>query len=116
MPRADDPALTAVRGLAAFWVFVYHAWLSVGPQRLLLPVGTASVDLTPLASAGWAGVGVFYVLTGVMLWGEFDDWAMGRRDSLPSGRYAERRALRILPPYNAQFALLAAHGLVTTTV
>lgn len=116
MPRADDPALTAVRGLAAFWVFVYHAWLSVGPQRLLLPLGTVSVDLTPLASAGWAGVGVFYVLSGFLLWGVFDDWTMGRRDSPPLGRFAERRALRILPPYYAQVALLAVLGLVTTWV
>jgi peptidoglycan/LPS O-acetylase OafA/YrhL len=116
MSRADDPALTAVRGLAAFWVFVYHAWLSVGPQRLLLPLGTASVDLTPLASAGWAGVGVFYVLSGFLLWGVFADWAMGRRDSPPLGRFAERRALRILPPYYAQVALLAVLGLVTTWV
>ena len=116
MPRADDPALTAVRGLAAFWVFVYHAWLSVGPQRLLLPLGSVPLDVTPLASAGWAGVGVFYVLSGFLLWGVFDDWAMGRRDSLELKRFAERRALRILPPYYAQVALLAALGLVTTWV
>ncbi len=116
MPRADDPALTAVRGLAAFWVFVYHAWLSVGPQLLLIPLGTMPIDVTPLASAGWAGVGVFYVLSGFLLWGVFDDWASGRSDSLQLGRFAERRALRILPPYYAQVALLAVLGLVTTWV
>jgi hypothetical protein len=49
MPRSDDPALTSVRGLAAFWVFVYHAWLSVGPQRLIVPLGTSNLDLTPFA-------------------------------------------------------------------
>lgn len=116
MPRADDPALTAVRGLAAFWVFVYHAWLSVGPQRLVLPLGTIPIDVTPLASAGWAGVDVFFVLSGFLLWGVFDEWARGRDDSLPLGRFAERRALRILPPYYAQVLLLAALGLVTTWV
>ena len=116
MPRADDPALTAVRGLAAFWVFVYHAWLSVGPQRLVLPLGEASVDLTPLASAGWAGVGVFYVLSGFLLWSIFDGWAVRSRESLDLVRYAERRALRILPPYYAQVALLAALGLATPWV
>ena len=116
MFRADDPALTAVRGLAAFWVFVYHAWLSVGPQRLLLPLGSFAVDLTPLASAGWAGVGVFYVLSGFLLWGVFDGWASGARDPLRLGNFARRRALRILPPYYGQVLLLAAIGLFTTWV
>ena len=116
MPRADDPALTAVRGLAAFWVFVYHAWLSVGPQLLVVPVPGASIDLTPLASAGWAGVGVFYVLSGYLLWGVFDDWASRRRDDIPLARFAKRRMLRILPPYYAQVALLAVLGAVTTWV
>ena len=116
MPRSDDPALTSVRGLAAFLVFVYHAWLSVGPQRLLLPVGTSAVDLTPFASAGWAGVGVFYVLSGFLLWGVFDNWAARRSDTLRLRQFTERRALRILPPYYAQVALLALLGLVTTWV
>src|SRR5687767_6659598 len=116
MPRSDDPALTAVRGLAAFWVFVFHAWFSVGPQLLLLPLGPLTLDLTPLASVGWAGVGVFYVLSGFLLWGVFDDWACGRREELRLGRFIERRALRILPPYYAQVALLAVLGLVTTLV
>ena len=116
MPRSDDPALTSVRGLAAFWVFVYHAWLSVGPQRLLVPLGSSALDVTPLASAGWAGVGIFYVLSGFLLWGVFDDWASRRSDALRLRQFAERRALRILPPYYAQVALLALLGLVTTWV
>ena len=49
MPRADDPALTAARGVAALWVFVYHVWLSVGPQRLLVPFAGTTLDLTPPA-------------------------------------------------------------------
>jgi peptidoglycan/LPS O-acetylase OafA/YrhL len=116
MPRADDPALTAARGLAAFWVFVYHVWLSIGPQRLLVPVGGATIDLTPLASVGWAGVDVFYVLSGFLLWGAFDAYASSRTDALGVARYAERRALRILPPYYAQVACLALLGLATAWV
>jgi peptidoglycan/LPS O-acetylase OafA/YrhL len=116
MPRADDPALTAVRGLAAFWVFVYHAWLSVGPQLLVVPLPGVAIDLTPLASAGWAGVGVFYVLSGYLLWSVFDDWATRRRDDVALAHFAKRRMLRILPPYYAQVALLAVLGLLTTWV
>ena len=116
MPRADDPALTAARGAAAFWVFAYHVWLSCGPQRLLVPLKGATLDLTPLASVGWAGVDVFYVLSGFLLWGAFDDYAARRRDWPGVARFAERRALRILPPYYAQVALLAGLGLATTWV
>jgi len=116
MPRADDPALTAARGFAALWVFVYHVWLSCGPQRLIVPLAGARLDLTPLASVGWAGVDVFYVLSGFLLWGAFDDYASRRSDAIRVGRYAERRALRILPPYYAQVALLAVLGLATTAV
>ena len=72
--------------------------------------------MTPLASAGWAGVDVFYVLSGFLLWGVFDDWAMGRSDSPSLARFAERRAMRILPPYYAQVGLLAVLGLATTWV
>lgn len=105
-----------VRGLAALWVFVYHAWVSVVPQALRLPVGTTTLDLTPLASAGWVGVDVFYVLSGFLLWSAFDDWAMRRGADLQLARFAKRRALRILPPYYAQIALLAVLGLLTTAV
>jgi peptidoglycan/LPS O-acetylase OafA/YrhL len=116
MPRADDPALTAARGLAAFWVFVYHAWLSIEPQRLAMRLGEASFDLTPLASAGWAGVDLFFVLSGFLLWGLFDDCAACRANLPSLTRYARRRALRILPPYYAQVALLALLGLATAWV
>ena len=116
MPRADDPALTAARGVAALWVFVYHVWLSIGPQRLLVPFAGTTLDLTPLASAGWAGVDVFYVLSGFLLWGVFDDYASRRTDAIRVARFAERRALRILPPFYAQVALLAVLGLATNWV
>jgi peptidoglycan/LPS O-acetylase OafA/YrhL len=116
MPRADDPALTAARGLAAFWVFVYHAWLSVGPHLLDVRLGGVTLDFTPLASAGWAGVDVFYVLSGFLLWTVFDEWSSNRSDAWPLASYAKRRALRILPPYYAQVALLAILGLATTWV
>jgi len=116
MPRADDPALTAARGVAALWVFVYHVWLSIGPQRLLVPFAGTTLDLTPLASAGWARVDVFYVLSGFLLWGVFDDYASRRTDAIRVARFTERRALRILPPFYAQVVLLAVLGLATTWV
>jgi peptidoglycan/LPS O-acetylase OafA/YrhL len=59
---------------------------------------------------------VFYVLSGFLLWSVFDDWVDGRAPRLPVVRYAKRRALRILPPYYAQIALLAALGTFTAWV
>ena len=105
-----------MRGLAAFWVFVYHAWLSVGPQHVAIDVRGLRLDFTPLASAGWAGVDVFYVLSGFLLWTVFDAWAGGAPGPLPLSRYGRRRALRILPPYYAQIALLAILGTFTAWI
>lgn len=116
MSHGDNPSLTAVRGIAAFWVFVYHAWVAAGPQLLVVTIASLAIDLTPLASCGWAGVDIFYVLSGFLLWGLFDDWAAGRKDHLPLYRYAERRALRILPPYYGQLVLLALLGFATNLV
>ena len=111
--RADDPAFTAVRGFAAFWVFFYHAWVFAGPQLLAVPLGFVSLDVTWLASMGWAGVDIFYVLSGFLLWGVFDDWASRRGEALPLAHYAERRALRILPPWYGQIAIIAVIGWTT---
>jgi peptidoglycan/LPS O-acetylase OafA/YrhL len=114
--RSDDPALTAVRGLAALWVFVYHAWVTAGPQLLIVTLGALALDFTPLASVGWSGVDIFYVLSGFLLFGMFDDWASRRTSGVALGKYAERRALRILPPYYGQLAVLALLGFTTTLV
>ena len=116
MVRSDDPALTAVRGVAALWVFVYHAWVTAVPQLLIVNFGTLALDFTPLASVGWAGVDIFYVLSGFLLFGMFDDWASGRTSTVALSKYAERRALRILPPYYGQLAVLAVLGFTTTLV
>jgi peptidoglycan/LPS O-acetylase OafA/YrhL len=114
--QADNPSLTAVRGIAALWVFVYHAWVISGPQLLLVSFSTIDVDLTPLASVGWAGVDVFYVLSGFLLWGVFDAWALRRSEHVLLMRFAKRRALRILPPYYAQLVLVTVLALATGLV
>ena len=48
--------LTGLRGFAAGWVFLYHMWVYSEPRLMLLPLGSRTVDLTPLFSTGWAGV------------------------------------------------------------
>ena len=111
--RGDIASLTALRGFAALWVFIYHAWVTAGPQRLIIAVGGLSIDVTPLASVGWAGVDIFYVLSGFLLWRAFDGWA-AQVAPLPSiARYARHRVFRILPAYYAQLAVLVTVAALT---
>lgn len=83
------PGLDGLRGLAALLVAVYHAWvlggfavLDDGPGRALL-------------GAGYSGVDVFFVLSGLVLMVPFA--VTGERGSLRV--FAVRRCARLLPAY-----------------
>ncbi|MGL6289766.1 MAG: acyltransferase family protein [Silanimonas sp.] len=105
--------MTGLRGLAALWVLVFHAWALAGPAASGLPA-----PLAALLGAGWLGVDVFFVLSGFLL-------ARGLAAlSAPDDRvapdwvgYAVMRAARILPAYYAQLVVLAmpAAALVVTS-
>ena len=84
------PELTAVRGLAALWVFVYHI-----PIYLKLNWG---IDI-PLVSAGYLGVPVFFILSISLLLNSLDD-----NPSLE--HYFKRRIKRIWPMYFFTVALV----------
>ena len=74
--------LDGVRAIAFLTIFVHHAF---GIPHL------------------WAGVDIFFVLSGFLITSILMD---GRGKQGAWGRFYERRALRILPPYGA-FLLLA---------
>lgn len=76
------PELTALRGLAALWVFVYH---------IPIYLGFASLD-TPIISAGYLGVPIFFILSISLLLKSLDD-----NPSLK--HYFLRRIKRIWPMY-----------------
>jgi len=105
---AKIPELTGIRGVAALWVFVFHVWLVAGS-----PVLTAGgLDLTPLLACGWAGVDLFFVLSGFAL-----TWPQAGRNPADLGylEFMRRRVLRVAPAYYAQFLcllLLAAVGVI----
>lgn len=107
-------ALTGLRGLAAMWVFVYHAWVLAGPRKMLVPLGDVSLDFTPLFSCGWAGVQIFFVLSGFLLGLPFAEWQAGRRDKPRIRKFLLRRILRVFPAYYVQLLILLLLAYATT--
>ncbi len=102
------PALTALRGLAALWVFVYHAWVLAEPRWMALSIGGSEFNLTPYFSLGWIGVDVFFTLSAFLLTLPF---AVANQRGGPApavGNYLLRRCLRILPAYYVQLLLVLA--------
>lgn len=98
--------LTGIRGWAALWVFLYHAWSLSGHPDLTLVLAGVPVDFTPLASIGGAGVTIFFVLSGFLLAIPFAEWQSGLRQRPALDRYFLRRVLRVFPAYYAQLAIL----------
>lgn len=96
------PALDGIRALAATMVFVFHYGGGEHGGRLL-----AALNLLRLQ--GWAGVNVFFTLSGFLITGVLYDT---RADSKFFSRFYARRSLRIFPVYYLVAALL----LVLTTV
>jgi len=114
LPSAPAPAgagrlsgLDGIRGLAALFVVLHHCWLMAFPGY---PANTGPWWTTWLVFGHFAVV-VFIVLSGFSLAVSpaRNGWRLG---SL--GRFGQRRAWRILPPYWAAlaFSLIVARTLV----
>lgn len=87
-PRADLPALTGIRGLAAWFVVLYHIRLGAAPH---LP---AWADFA--LSKGYLAVDLFFMLSGFVLWLNYSDRL--RRDGLKAvPNYLGRRLARVWP-------------------
>lgn len=99
-------ALTGIRGWAALWVFMYHAWGFSGARLITVRAGDLELDFTPLVSLGGAGVTIFFVLSGFLLGLPFAEWQTGLRGKPATGRYFVRRVARVFPAYYAQLAVL----------
>ena len=88
-------ALDGLRGLAAFGVVVLHVWMfSYGdlhhPPKTVLDLVAGELRL---------GVQLFFVLSGYLVFRPFVAAALDGRRGPRLGRYALRRAARILPAY-----------------
>ncbi|MGA3008512.1 MAG: acyltransferase [Opitutaceae bacterium] len=85
-------SLDGVRGLAIIWVLSYHCfWLP--PKAALL----ANIPLLPrLASFGWAGVQLFFLLSGYLI---AKGLIRSNQEAYGLGQFWCRRLFRIVPPY-----------------
>ncbi|MEZ5465836.1 MAG: acyltransferase [Lysobacteraceae bacterium] len=101
--RLEIPALTGLRGVAALWVLVFHAWQFAGAP----PCSPFGIPLSSLLGSGWMGVDLFFVLSGFLLGAPF---AQARREGRPTpdlARFWRRRIGRVLPAYWGQLLILA---------
>jgi peptidoglycan/LPS O-acetylase OafA/YrhL len=94
-------SLTGLRGVAALWVFLLHAYILAGaPNSLWAPVAW-------LAKMGWMGVDIFFSLSAFLLSIPFAR-AWREQSAAPSQKsYFIKRAARIFPAYYLQCLVLA---------
>jgi len=107
---SEIPALTGLRGFAAVWVLLYHAWAFAGPKLMTFEQFGIVFDFTPFFSTGWAGVQIFFVLSGFLLSLPFVRWQTGLRARPPIKIFLIRRIARVFPAYYLQLFLLLGMG------
>ena len=95
------PALDGIRGLAILFVALFHFTALVGPETDRW-VDEAFLKVT---SAGWAGVDLFFVLSGFLITGILCNAKDVARNYFRN--FYARRTLRIFPAYYGVLALLA---------
>jgi peptidoglycan/LPS O-acetylase OafA/YrhL len=90
------PGLDLLRAAAILWVMLFHSFL----------VGGLGPDFEWLSRFGWAGVDMFFVLSGFLI-GTQVLRPLQRGEKLPVGGFYARRAWRILPAFAVVLALYA---------
>jgi len=103
-------ALTGLRGVAAFFVFLYHYEALHPGIRLDLLIPYVGVILQFPLGLGFVGVDLFFVLSGFLLTLPFARAALGLGPKPALPRYFKRRFLRVFPAYYAQFFIILLAG------
>jgi peptidoglycan/LPS O-acetylase OafA/YrhL len=97
------PFIDGLRGVAMLMVLVNHCWYFTVGKAIPLSIGRRQIDITAPLHFGYLGVHLFLLLSGFCL-----TYPLARRGPagmrLELGRFARRRAWRILPPYYAALA------------
>ena len=103
-------SLTGMRGIAAFLVFLFHYEALHPGIRLDLAVPLIGSILQFPLGFGFAGVDIFFVLSGFLLTLPFARAALKREQGPQLSRYFKRRFLRVFPAYYAQLFIILAIG------
>jgi peptidoglycan/LPS O-acetylase OafA/YrhL len=86
--RAELRPLTSVRGIAAWFVVLYHLRLAAAP--------TLGPDLVAIFARGYLAVDFFFMLSGFVIWLNYADRLReGRASSIPA--FLWRRMARVYP-------------------
>ncbi|WP_426700968.1 acyltransferase family protein [Rhodanobacter sp. Col0626] len=82
------PGLDLLRAIAIVWVMLFHSYI----------VGGLGPDFAWLSRYGWAGVDIFFVLSGFLIGGQVLR-PLQRGERLAFGEFYTRRAWRIVPAF-----------------
>lgn len=103
-------SLTGMRGIAALLVFLFHYEALHPGIRLDLSVPLIGSILQFPLGFGFAGVDIFFVLSGFLLTLPFARDALGGKQAPKLSAYFKRRFLRVFPAYYAQLFIILAIG------
>jgi peptidoglycan/LPS O-acetylase OafA/YrhL len=103
-------SLTGLRGIAALGVFVFHYGYFNPGIRLDLTVPVIGHALQFPLGFGFAGVDLFFVLSGFLLALPFARATLTGSAHQPLRHYYKRRLLRVFPAYYAQLLIILAVG------
>ncbi|MFG6466449.1 acyltransferase family protein [Roseateles sp. BYS87W] len=96
-PEARLPGLDLLRSLAIVWVMLFHTFL----------IGGLGAPWDAITRFGWAGVDLFFVLSGFLIGSQWLG-ALQRREPVRLRDFYLRRAWRILPAYLVVVAVYAS--------
>ena len=103
-------SLTGLRGIAALFVFVFHYGHFNPGIRLDLSVPLIGKALQFPFGFGFAGVDLFFVLSGFLLTLPFARATLSGLPQQSLSQYYKRRLLRVFPAYYAQLAIILMAG------
>ncbi len=88
------PGLDLLRAIAIVWVMLFHSFL----------VGGLGADFAWLSRFGWAGVDIFFVLSGLLIGSQVLQ-QLQRSSTVSLAAFYARRAWRILPAFAVVLAI-----------